>query len=169
LEAIPGSSKPYSPAISPDWSILFKAAGLDSAHFTAAEPDWTHFAYADARAAWKGSLPDRPGLPVHIEAAAWQGQPVYWHMILPSEDTPSTPGMPSTAPTITSANQSIQLGLFLFITAGVVFIARRNLRLGRGDRRGAFRLVFFLFFARNSVSSDHFGSITPGSETAFLW
>jgi serine/threonine-protein kinase len=36
------------------------------------------------------------------------------------------------------------LALFLAVLMGAVFLARRNLRLGRGDRRGAFRLAVFV-------------------------
>jgi antitoxin HigA-1 len=39
----------------------------------AVEPDWTYLAYADAREAWTGALPDFPDLTIRIDAAAWQG------------------------------------------------------------------------------------------------
>ena len=38
----------------------------------------------------------------------------------------------------------IVLGLFLTIVVGSVMVARRNIRLGRGDRRGAMRLAVFV-------------------------
>jgi len=37
--------------------------------------------------------------------------------------------------------------LYLLVTAASIVLSRRNLRLGRGDRRGAFRLAAFVFSA----------------------
>jgi len=45
------------------------------------------------------------------------------------------------------AGQLLALFFFLAVVLGGVVLARRNVRLGRGDRRGAFRLALFVFLA----------------------
>jgi hypothetical protein len=66
---------------SPDWEILFAAAGLDPMRFTTTEPKWTPPTAFDARAAWTGTYPDQPEIPLRIEAAAWRGKPVYFQLV----------------------------------------------------------------------------------------
>src|SRR5262245_22977366 len=114
------------------------------------EPRRTPESYADTRAAWEGSFADAPGIPIRIEAAALRGKPVSFTVMYPwsrSERTPSE---------LTPYDKVISILIFFLIVtfiAGPVFFARQNLRLGRGDRRGASRMVvalavvpFTLFF-----------------------
>ena len=68
---------------SPDWAPLFSAAGLDMSKWPPAQPMWTPPVYSDARAAWTGSLAERPDIPMRIEAAAYRGKPVYFELIGP--------------------------------------------------------------------------------------
>ncbi|HEY9401115.1 MAG TPA: hypothetical protein VIQ24_00380, partial [Pyrinomonadaceae bacterium] len=130
----------------PDWSPLFQEAGLDIANFRQAQSRWTPPRHADARAAWEGTYPGRPELPLKIEAAAYRGQPVYFELIgswqRPNRQTPFE----------ASAGQKTFVGLLLTFYFGALLLgallAWRNLRLGRGDRRGAFRLALFSFAVR---------------------
>ncbi len=143
LAVPPQVENPAGPVPAPDWTVLFSEAGLDPAKWTPTEPQWTPRTYCDARAAWQGSLPDRPGVPVRIEAAAYRGKPVSFELIgpwtRPARMKPFqwTPGQ--------RASQVIGIFLLVALLVGGVLLARRNLRLGRGDRRGAFRLAFFVF------------------------
>jgi serine/threonine-protein kinase len=121
---------------SPDWSVLFSAAGLDQAQFKPAEPNWAPPVMADARAAWTGSFPEAPGIPVRVEAAAYHGKPVDFSEIL------NIPAKPATSDG-RSAGDLVYLVLQLVVIIGSVPFARYNLRLGRGDTRGAFRLGLF--------------------------
>jgi hypothetical protein len=150
LQVIPPvGGKPPGTVQPPDWSVLFKAAGLDQAQYAEVEPDWTYSAYADARKAWKGSLPDRPDLPVRIEAAGWQGKPVFWRLIAPSWESTAVPKAPPSAAEAVTGVATLLMVIFIFI-GGAIF-ARRNLRMGRGDRRGATRLACFLFILNGIV------------------
>jgi hypothetical protein len=142
----PQVEKPAGAAPSPDWTPLFSAAGLDSAKWSPAQPMWTPPVYSDARAAWTGSLVERPDIPMRIEVAAYQGKPVYFGLIGPW----TRPGrMQPYRPTSGERATLVFLIIVLLSTLVVgALLARRNLRLGRGDRRGAFRLAAFAFAAR---------------------
>jgi len=127
----------------PDWATLFGAGGLDPAKWTPAEPNWTPLLYADTRAAWTGVLPDRPDVPMRIEAASYRGKPVFWRLIAPW-DIPSR--MVLARPSLAEKSQYLlAIVLMLTLMLGGAFFARRNLRLGRGDRRGAARLAYLVF------------------------
>jgi len=132
-------------ASSPDWTPLFSAAGLDPSRWPPAQPMRTPPVYSDARAAWTGSLAERPDFPMRIEAAAYRGRPVYFELIGPwtrperMQDYQPTAGE--------RAFLVILIVLFLSVLAVGALLARRNLRLGRSDRRGASRLAAFVFAA----------------------
>ena len=127
----------------PDWTMLFEASGLDRAKWTSVAPNWTPLLYADTRAAWTGTLPDHPDVPMRIEAAAYRGKPVFWRLIAPWNN-PSR--MALSSPSLAYQAQYILFTVLLFaLMLGGAFFARRNLRLGRGDRRGAARLAYLAF------------------------
>ncbi len=122
-----------------NWAPLFTAAGLDPAKWTSTQSTWTPPVYSDARAAWTGVLAERPGVPMRIEAAGYRGKPVYFEMIGPwMRPERMQPYQPTTGERIA---QIIGLVLLLTLLVGGVLLARRNLRKGRGDRKGAARLA----------------------------
>jgi serine/threonine-protein kinase len=125
-----------------DWSPLFTAAGLDEADFRRESPQWNPPDFADSRAAWSGSYPERPDIPLRIEAAAYRGRPVWFDTLAPWDrpwrmvERELSPGLKF-------------IGIFfstilVLLMAGAVLLARRNLRMGRGDRRGAFKVALFI-------------------------
>jgi hypothetical protein len=131
--------KPTGAASAPDWAPLFSAAGLDPSKWPPAQPIWASPVYSDARAAWTGSLVERPDIPMRIEAAAYRGKPVYFELIGPwTQAERMQPSQPNTGERVT-----LVLGILLLLSmlVGGGMLARRNLRLGRGDRHGAFRLA----------------------------
>jgi serine/threonine-protein kinase len=126
----------------PDWDALFAAAGLDPAHFRSVAPTWTPLAYADARAAWEGSYADRPDVPLRVEAASYRGRPVSFALVGPwTRPSRMQPFPPKEGERVT---QVFLATILLCLLVGSVVVARRNLRLGRGDRRGAARLGLFV-------------------------
>ena len=130
---------------SPDWTPLFSAAGLDPSQWPPVEPRWTPPTYGDARAAWTGSLAERPNVPMRIEAAAYRGKPVYFELIGPwTRPQHMQAYEPTTGGRVSLVIMIVSLLLLLAVSA---MLARRNLRLGRGDRRGASRLAAFVFAA----------------------
>jgi serine/threonine-protein kinase len=132
IAVTPQIEEPIGATRLPNWAPLFSAAGLDSTQSSPAQPTWTPPVYSDARAAWSGSLAERPNLPMRIESAAYRGKPVYFELIAPWT-RPATAGE-------RVALAIISVLLFALVAGGVL-LARRNLRLGRGDRRGASRLA----------------------------
>jgi hypothetical protein len=103
---------------------------------------WRPPFYADTRAAWQGFLPSRPGTPVRIEAAGVRGKPSFFRIIGPwTRATQMNPIQQSTGARI----GAVAVILFLVVViVGGIFFARRNLRIGRGDRRNATRLAVFI-------------------------
>ena len=141
----PQVEKPAGAASSPDWAPLFSAAGLDPSKWPPAQPMWTPPVYSDARAAWTGSLAERPNIPMRIEAAAYRGKPVYFELIGPwTRPERMQPYQPT-------AGERVGMVIFIVLLLSLLVVgamlARRNLRLGRGDRSGAFRLAAFVFAA----------------------
>ena len=134
-----------SPDRAPDWAPLFSAAGLDPSQWPSVRPAWTPPVYSDVRAAWTGSLAERPDVPMRIEAAAYRGKPVYFELIgpwtRPERMQPYEPTVGEKAGLVFF----IVVWLSMFVLGAI--LARRNLRLGRGDRRGASRLAVCVFVA----------------------
>jgi predicted Ser/Thr protein kinase len=126
-----------------DWAPLFAAAGFNPKNFHSAPPQWTPLVTSDAREAWLGTWPGHPDLTLRIEAAAYRGKPVYFELVS-AWDTPDR--MREDQHT---TGQKIQTGigigfLTLVIALGVV-LARKNVRAGRSDWKGAGRIALFAF------------------------
>jgi serine/threonine-protein kinase len=141
LTGIPPQRRETAEPRAPDWSAMFESAGLDMSKWTSVVPEWNPVTYADTQVAWTGVLPEAPDVPARIEAAAYQGQVVSFRVMHPwsaSERTPSE--------TADSAVPLLPFGLPA-LCVGALLLARRNIRLGRGDRRGALRLGVTVFAA----------------------
>ena len=128
-----------------DWSRVFAEAGLDLSTFRPTEPQWTPPEAFDERAAWEGTQPGQPDSPVRVEAAAYQGKLVSFQIINPW-NRPAREGQAREGYG-DRLMQALVVVIFLTILLGAALLARRNLRLGRGDRRGALRLAAFVFVA----------------------
>jgi hypothetical protein len=124
-----------------NWVGLFSAAGIDAARLAPTEPKLTPPSAFDARAAWVGTFPEQPGLEMRVEAAAWRGRPVYFEIIGPWV-------MPERGTTVQGANPMMVWTISITDIAMILLggmLAWRNWRLGRSDRKGAFRLMVFVF------------------------
>jgi len=112
-----------------------------------------------------------------VEAAAYRGQPVYFELIgswqRPNRQTPFQESI---------AQKTFAGLLFTFYFGALTLaalLAWRNLRLGRGDRRGAFRLALFTFalrmihwvFIAHHVPSvgEVVGQFVVGLQSALYW
>ena len=142
LQAMPPQVDEAAPGATPDWNTLLAAAGLDPARFRPVSPTWTPLGFADSRAAWEGAYPDRLDMPLRVEAAAYHGRPVSFVVVGPwTRPARMQPFQPRPGERIV---QAFFIVMLLCLLVGSVIVARRNLRLGRGDRRGAARLALFV-------------------------
>jgi serine/threonine-protein kinase len=151
----PQREPPGVESATPDWSIPFREAGLDLANFRQVTSVSVPLHAYDTRAAWdgvdpthreskSGSSPGQPGagISTHVEAASFRGKIVYFETIYPwdrpvrEEETPqSGKGRALTF---------ILISIYMIVLVCSVLLARKNLKLGRGDRRGATRLAFIV-------------------------
>jgi serine/threonine-protein kinase len=121
-----------------DWPVLFDHAELDFAQFSPAVPIRLPPSYADQRIAWKG-LHAESGTPIRVEAASYRGQPVLFQLIWPDWTKPERAVPPrSWTPGV------LVWIVFLIIIVTAAVLGRRNLRLGRADRKGALRIALYL-------------------------
>jgi serine/threonine protein kinase len=145
FEAIPPEvANPPSAHVPPfDWSLLFSAAELDPSQFQATPPIWNSLASPDTRAAWTGKWPGTERT-MRIEAAAFQGKPVYFYLV---GDWTQPPRMQPPAKSAGKKAAEITLVLLLVsMIVAAVWLARRNHRQGRSDVEGA-RRIARIFFA----------------------
>jgi hypothetical protein len=143
FQAIPMEKEDHpQPAKAAVWEPLFAAAGLRLEDFQPTKTAWNTLASADERAAWDGKWPGTVR-PLHIEAAALQGKPVYFALSGPWTNPKR---MPSPEQTRSERATSIFAVCFiLFLIAGGIWLAYRNYSRGRGDLRGAWKLAGIVF------------------------
>lgn len=115
-----------------DWNDLFRAAGLDPARFSPAEPEQLPPVPSDERAAFIGTFAEGRLEKVRVEAGRWQGRPVYFNVSGDWAPAAVAPGVRGTR-----GRQWAQFAVFATMLLGAALLAWRNLQLGRGDRRGA--------------------------------
>jgi hypothetical protein len=139
----------------PNWSICFAEAGLDMSRFSLAGSKWLPPVPFDKLFDWESTQAPQPDAPLHVTAASYHGKPIYFEVIGPWSRPARMQESPQTLVQRVSA-ATISL-LILALLVGVFFLARRNIRLGRGDRQGAWRVSSVIFAAGslNSLLSWH--------------
>lgn len=156
-----------APEASVDWQALFAEAGLDIRHYREIESQMTPPVFADERKSWEGGNVDHPEIPVRIEAAAFHGKAVYFNVVFPWE-------MPSSQ-TQTSAGDGGNALLIIFtlvffgLLLAALVVARYNLKAGRGDTRGAFKLglyILSLLVLARLIDANH---VPEGGEFSILF
>jgi serine/threonine-protein kinase len=163
FRAVPPQLEDAQPNAQPraNWSPLFGAAGLQESDFQPASPRWIPGSYSDERAAWEGPIPGWPDQRLRLEAAAYRGRIVFFRTINPWTQ-PASAG----ESTLSAAQQAIKSAIaaaVLLVLVGAVLVARHNLRKGRGDRRGAFRIsliVFTLSVLMWAIGASHASSVS---------
>jgi hypothetical protein len=170
-----------SKAPDPDWSPLFRAAGLDETLFKPVESRWTPPLYADRRAAWEGPHPERTGVTMRVEAAAYRGRLVHFRWLGPWSQAARDIVDTRTPALRVASNAWIVIINTLFL--GAAWFAWKNVKAGRGDRRGAARLAAivvvlctarWIFGAHHVFSDLEFYVWINGAENTisfgvFLW
>jgi serine/threonine-protein kinase len=159
-----------------DWNAALKAAGHDPALYRQVRPEWLPDWASDARTAWVGRDPARsPDVDIRIEAAAYKGKLVSFRTILPWTEPFRTTA--ANRPRGAQFNQVFQLTLISVLALTGVYMARMNLRAGRGDKKGALRLaavvaathmVTFALGAHHPLDSDQIPLIGLAISIALL-
>jgi serine/threonine-protein kinase len=161
--AIPPEVEAGGPWPEPDWSAFFHEAELDVATFRPVPSEWRSPVDSDRRAAWEGSYSGMPELTVRIEAAAYHGRAV-WFALLPPWMAPEARSAPITEDTTEPLTWALVWALIVGLAFGALLLARRNLRLKRGDRKGALRVALFVFAAYSLARlfrADHLAGFWP--------
>jgi serine/threonine-protein kinase len=151
----------------PDWRPIFAEAGLRIEDFAPAAPRWVPPVFGDTRSAWEGTYPDAPEYRVHVEAASYRGRPVFFHVYWPWNRPLRV--QPFEASAAEKAANILMLAMGVAALVLGMILARRNLRMGRGDRKGAFRLaacVFAASFGRSLCMATHIPA--PAEEWGLL-
>ena len=147
FEAVPSPRQSAQTAAtsSADWSLVLAESPYVVKAFTPSSPQWNPLQAADSRAAWEVDQRYTRNIPVRLEAAAVNGRIVSAQIIdqpwsEPLRDAPGEQPPPPNAPGLW-----VIIALLVTVFASAFVVARRNLRLGRGDRRGAIRIVAVTF------------------------
>lgn len=137
-----------------DWNRVLALTTVDLASLKPVTPTRVFSFAHDQRAEWVGTWPAGPA---QVSAAAFRGRVVWLEVNGVWAQSGNAPRPDPRLGWVVMA--------FVFVVFGVVpvvawLMARRNLRLGRGDRRGAFRLAAFvgvcLAISLLSVGGYHF-------------
>jgi len=94
----------------------------------------------DRRTAWVGTFADDRSEKVRVEAAAWEGRPVYFQIGGDWQQQGTS------APALVYRFSVVFVFGITLLLAGA-FLARQNVKSGRSDRAGAARLATFGFIA----------------------
>lgn len=120
---------------------LLTLAGLTPDDFRPSDTPVTPSVFCDTTAAWEGSAADFGDVPVRVEAGACGGRVNYFRISRAGLPTPPGPRR-DWSDTALQASRMIISAISLF---GGALLAWRNLRLGRGDRRGTTRIATYVF------------------------
>lgn len=110
-----------------------------SIQLVAEESTWFPRVYGGSRAARVGTYPDARDIEIRIEAAAFQGRPVAMRLLEPWNRTRAEETAELAARA--RASEIVQQVTFNLMILAAIFVAWRNLRLARGDRKTAFRFA----------------------------
>jgi hypothetical protein len=151
-----------------DWASLFAETGLNFAALKPVASTWTPPVYADTRAAWEGAYPDQPDVAIRVEAAGAGGRPVYFQIFEPWS-RPRRMEEPQRSTGVRVAN-ALGMACIGAVFLGAVLLARRNLKAGRGDRKGALRisLVLFLLHVGGRLIIGHYAADVSQQLVVFL-
>jgi hypothetical protein len=139
LSVVPDSANP-GPTAAPDWAPLLRRAQIADAEAIPVQPTKRPPAYCDQVTAWRVERTDDRGGPFVVHAGAAGGRPT-WFALVPAVPPPDPPSR-------NPAFVAIDLIALLILIASI-FLAWRNAKLGRVDRRSAFlcALVMLTLYA----------------------
>lgn len=137
LEFVAQPSVGAKAPIAANWNLMLEEAGIPLDRVSERDIDWVPPVPYEFRRTWQAA---DSGLAYDITAASFNGQPVYFR-VAPAGSKPGA--------AVVTRSQRLRGLSFLSAVAvlaiGGMYLARRNLRRGRGDRKGALRIAGFIF------------------------
>jgi predicted Ser/Thr protein kinase len=131
-----------------DMEAVFRAAGLDLKEFTEAAPVLLPKHAADQVRAWKGPHPKIPNAEVTVEVATWKGRVTQVVVEFPWSRAADPGG--GRGAWLAKAREYVDDAALVTVWVFAIFLARRNWKKERVDKRGALRIAI-LFFACGMV------------------
>jgi len=143
FSAVPPQTDASTTAQPIDPQVISHAIGFDLSKWQETAPAYTPLYAFDWLKAWKGRHPTLP-LDVTVQVSAWRGRITELQVIWPWTYAGRLPEARR------GSSDNSRIALIEKVTSGLVilfsvFLAVRNLRAGRGDRRGAARLASAVF------------------------
>lgn len=144
----------------PTDDLVFQAAGLDIASFTAVPAKRIPPVFATERRAWTGTYPDYPDEPIRVELATLHDHVVAFRIIEENWAAASSWATPPLSPEGVVGRTMIVVADVVVLVAGA-WLAWRNLHERRGDSTGAAKvaglvagLLFLSMILERSHASD---------------
>ena len=130
------NAQALTPPVTPD--AVFRAAGLDLSAFSEIPATFVPTAASSEVHSWKGPHPHIPGLNLTVDLASWKGRitQAAVHLDWPKSAAPAAPSNPW----ISRARVALLITFSVMGLLGMIFLARRNWKLGHVDRKGALRI-----------------------------
>ncbi len=147
------------PPIEPQ--AIFHAARLDMAAFAETKPLKLPATAFDEWRAWKGPHPHFSDMQLQVEAAWWKGRVVSARVLYPGAQRPETG---ESGPTIQMRDVWIA-AMVASAAFFVILMARRNWKLGRADRVGAFYIALASFLLHAVAWA---GTFHPAADLSIL-
>jgi len=141
FDSIPAQGERPRPSLAkPDWAVLFGEAGLNPSDFVAVEPRDAPLVPHNISLAWETKPASSD--PVRVAAATLDGKAVHFEVVGDgvSRDVARSPFASGRSP----RGEALLWVAIVSIFIGASVLARQNLRLAQGDRRGARRLFVFV-------------------------
>lgn len=111
----------------------FLRSRVDPKTFVVSEPVWLPRVPFDSVTGFTGPMPGGGNVTLHVVAAAFRGRPVSFEVVAPwSEPSRDAPQPVTLREKVSSL---VFFATALGVAAAAAWFARRNARLGRGDRR----------------------------------
>lgn len=141
----------------PPWRVAFDKAGLDFNLFHETDQSsWVPPVYADTVKAWEGRFDSTAKERAIVEAALFRGRLVYFGVRGPW--TPKGAVAGGRDDFVQRLGGALGALLVIVVVGGSLLLARKNIKAGRSDRQGAFRLAAGLFAVNLlswALSADH--------------
>jgi len=138
------------PVAAADWRALFEAAGLEVAAFHEVEPQWLPRSESDTRVAWEGPFPEIPESTLRVEAASYRGRATFFSLIAPWTEPARVVPPEARTTSVRDVVLAAAIIVGVLVVGGAGLLARRHLRTGRADRRGAFRTAAIVSIAQTA-------------------